>query len=73
MRSPSFFSYLIVYAVMFEQIRYTQANGAAYLNEREECAVLLHWENNGAVLMGVVRQVDGGLLLREQNAKRMRS
>lgn len=72
MRSPSFFSYLIVYALMFGQIRYTQANGTIHLHEREECAVLLHRENNGVVLMGVVRQTDGGLLLREQNAKRMR-
>ena len=70
MRSPSFSSYLFIYAVMFEHIRYTQANGTVYLHEREECAVLLHWENNGIVLMG---QADGGLLIREQNAKRMRS
>lgn len=60
-----------MYAVMFEHIRYTQANGAVYLYEREECAVLLHRENNGVVLMGVVRQTDGGLLLQEQNARRM--
>ncbi len=73
MRSPSFSSYLYMYAVMFEHIRYTQANGTVYLHERKECAVLLHWENNGIVLMGVVRRADGGLLLREQNAKRMRS
>lgn len=62
MRSPSFFSYLIVYALMFGQIRYTQANGTIHLHEREECAVLLHRENNGAMLMGAVRQADGGLL-----------
>lgn len=62
MRSPSFFSYLIVYALMFGQIRYTQANGTIHLYEREECAVLLHRENNGAMLMGAVRQADGGLL-----------
>lgn len=36
MRSPSFFSYLIVYAVMFDQIGYTQANGTIYLHERDE-------------------------------------
>lgn len=60
-----------MYAVMFEHIRNTQANGTVYLYEREVCAVLLHRENNGVVLMGVVRQTDGGLLLREQNAKRM--
>lgn len=48
-----------MYAVMFEHIRYTQANGTVYLYEREECAVLLHRENNGVVLMGVVRQTDG--------------
>lgn len=52
MRSPSFFSYLIVYAVMFEQIGYTQANGTIYLHERDENAVLLHRENSGVVLMG---------------------
>lgn len=52
MRSPSFFSYLIVYAVMFEQIGYTQANGTIYLHERDEYAVLLHRENSGIVLMG---------------------
>lgn len=52
MRSPSFFSYLIVYAVMLEQIGYTQANGTIYLHERDENAVLLHRENSGVVLMG---------------------
>lgn len=72
MVSSVFFSYLIMHAVMFEHIRYTQADGTVYLHEREECAVLFHRENNSVVLMGVVRQADGGLLLREQNAKRMR-
>lgn len=62
-----------MYTVMFEHIRYTQANGTIYLREREECAVLFHRENNGVVPMGIVRQADGGLLLREQNAKRMHS
>ncbi|RGJ53630.1 hypothetical protein DW661_08040 [Collinsella sp. AM24-1] len=61
MRSPSFFSYLIVYAVMFEQIGYTQANGTIYLHERDEYAVLLHRENSGVVLMGSSARPTGPL------------
>lgn len=61
MRSPSFFSYLIVYAVMFEQIGYTQANGTIYLHERDEYAVLLHRENSDVVLMGSSARPTGPL------------
>lgn len=73
MRSPSFFSYLIVYAVMFEQIGYTQANGTIYLHQRGEYAVLRHRENNGVVLMESSAKPTGASCFGNKTPKRMRS